>query len=160
MRPLLVAVLAVALAPRAAALDVLPSESRLGDTEARILVRAAGGEVTVRAEPPVLAGVEGSDDRAPTPRTLRATGNWRGMEGIVIVELERADASVPVEIVLEDGAGGAGRAAGAWIEWPGASVAVASAHRQVPGGLVPVALALLGAALMRRQAAARACATR
>lgn len=155
-------VLALALTlvgvPRAAAIEVLPSESRLGDAEAVVVVRAEGS-LLVRSQPPILVAAGEGDRGVLAPRAVEPRGTWHGMEGVVELRLEREHPAATVEIFLEDATD-----VGAWIEWPGAAsaVAAASAPREMPGagGLAPLAALVVGAVLMRRRAAGRACATR
>lgn len=152
------ALLALPLAaPSAMALDVLPAESRLGDDEARLVVRAEG-MLVVRTEPPILVALAGEDQGALAPRTLAANGSWRGMDGVLELRLRREHAAAAVDVYLEDDAEG-----GAWIEWPGSASAVsAAAAREAPGSgaVVTLATLALGAAFMRRRAARPACAMR
>lgn len=135
--------------PTALALDVLPAESRLGDRDALLVLRSDGA-LTVRSDPPILAGA-GADELAPTPRTMEPRGTWRGMENVLEVRLQRSDASQTVQVYLEDDG-----QAGAWVEWPGASVAVAGARRESPGPgtVVLVGLAVAAATSSLRRARA------
>lgn len=149
MRPLLVAAsacaLALALAPSALAVDILPSEVRFGETEGRLLVRSATGAVSVRTEPSVLAGGAAPGDKptdlARTPRALEATHVWRGIDGIVEIVLQRKDPGVAIDVIVEDAAN-----AGVWVEWP-------ARERDVPA---PASLpALIASALIWRRLFAR-----
>ena len=120
------------LAPLATAADLLPTEATLGAHEARLVVHSALGEVTVHAEPPVLAGILG-DAFAPTPRTLRSPAPWRGMEGVIEVVLRRDDPAQTVEVIVEDRT-----STGIWVEWPPAA-------RAVPPAALPLGLEALAA---------------
>lgn len=126
------ALLLIALVPSAGAVDLLPSEVRFGEVEARLLVRSLGANVTIATEPGVIgAGVDpGSEpvSLAPTPLTLSALYVWRGIDGIVEIVLRREDPGRQIDIIVEDG-----RSAGLWLEWP-------AARRSIP---FPSALLLL-----------------
>lgn len=106
-------------------------------------MRSALASVEVRAEPPVLAGaaLPGGEPEAlaPTPATLPARHVWHGLTGIAEIVLRRADASIPVEIVVEDAS-----RTGVLIDWPAASASVPA-----PSGLLAL---LVGAMLIRRHA--------
>lgn len=129
----------VLLAPTALAVDLLPTEIRFGDTEARVLVRSAGGAVRIETEPSVLAAPAppggAPAEFVPTPRAFEAAHEWRGIDGMVEIVLKRPSGSGPVDIVIEDDA-----RTGVWLEWP-------AAQRQVP---LPVALLLLSLSLVAR----------
>lgn len=134
--------LALVLAPSAAAMDVLPTEIRLGAEEARILVRSADGSVRVDAEPSILAAPSAPEGDpgafAPTPRVLEANATWHGLERILVVVLRRGDPSVAVEVTIEDAS-----RTGISLEWP--------AERQrapMPG--VALVLAIVGALALGR----------
>lgn len=107
----------VLLAPTAAAMDLLPSEIRLGATEARILVRSGEGAVRVDSTPSILAAPAAPEgdpgEFAPTPRVLDATATWRGLEGILVVVLRRADPAEVVDVTIQDGTN-----TGVSLEWP------------------------------------------
>lgn len=139
------AILLVALAaPTAAAIDVLPSELHLGDVDARILVRSSEGSVRVETEPSILAaatvpGAAETDGYAPTPRVLVANATWRGIDGIVVVALRRADPLKAVDVTIEDGT-----RTGVSLEWP-----AATRDAPIPTGLAIVAIA--GALALRRR---------
>ncbi|HVM45990.1 MAG TPA: hypothetical protein VM582_08660 [Candidatus Thermoplasmatota archaeon] len=145
-RALLVLAALLALAPPAAAVDLLASEARLGEHEARLLVRSPTGSVNVRTEPAVLVGGArpggAPGELAPAPVALRASHVWHGLDGVVEVVLVRERAGETVDVVLEDGA-----TAGLWVEW-GAAVA---ATRPVPGPSA-LAAALVAAMLIPRGA--------
>lgn len=143
MRPLALLALAL-LAPGAVAADLLPTEAVLGEGEARFVVRSASGEVVVRTEPPVLAAAAGEEVFDLTPRTLRSTGLWRGMEGVVEVVLRRDDPTTPVDVILEDGS-----TTGVWVEWP-------ARPAQTPGAGLASVLAAVAVVATWRAARLRA----
>jgi hypothetical protein len=84
-----------------------------------------------------------------TPTTLAEAHEWHGLEGITIVVLQRTNAAVPVEVLLEDETH-----AGAWLEWP-----AVSAGREVPGTWTPLSLLafLIGGLLRCRGDAQERC---
>lgn len=135
--------IALGLLPGALAVDLLPTEVELGEHEARLLVRSTKGGVRVVTQPPTqAAGVApGAQAEAlsSTPVEIGASFVWRGLEGIVEIVLQRPDASVPVDIVIEDDAN-----VGVWVEWP-------SAPRAIPPAAPLVGIAV--AVLLRRAAA-------
>lgn len=128
--------LALVLAPGALALDVLPTDAVLGDTQARVVVRTRDATLNVSATPPVLAGAEGAA-LGSTPRTVAANGTWHGLEGAVVVVLEREDARTAVDLVIEDGS-----SVGLSFAWPATSRALPAPP--LVGLLGLAALAALG----------------
>lgn len=125
MSRLAAAMLFVLLAPAASAMDVLPAEIRLDAVEARILVRSSGGSVRVETSPSVLVAASAPDGPpegfAPSPRVLAANATWRGLDGIVVVVLRRADPAEPVDVTIEDSS-----RTGVSLEWPPAGRATPS----------------------------------
>ena len=140
MRAVAGVALALALIPHAGAVDLLPTQVVLGEAEARLLVRSAGGGVRVSAEPPVLAaGVAPgtpADALALTPLAVDASHVWRGLEGVVEIVLRRDDARRSVDIIVEDSAN-----VGVWVEWP-------PAPRSIPA---PVGVSALFLAFLFRR---------
>lgn len=138
MRTALVAVLLLCLAPGAVALDLVPTETRLGEHEARLLLRVApGAALDVRADPPVEASWAAPGDAPaaalPTPARLEVrAGAWHGLDGMVEVILRRDDPTQAVALEVEDGS-----AVGIALDWPAAARDV-----PLPGALV-VAAALV-----------------
>ncbi|GEM_PF-4539856 len=133
--------------PAAAALDAFPAESRLGATEARFLVRLPdGGALRVRADAPVdvaLAPPGGEPEAfapAPASFTVGTATAWHGLPGAVEIVARRADATRPVTLEADDGAGGVE------LEWPAQAPA---RWAPAPGALALVGLA--GAALALRR---------
>lgn len=140
--------LALALTPCAAAVDLLPTQVQLSATEARFVIRSAMGSATVRSTPSVLAAgaPPGGDpaEFAPTPRTLAMQGAWRGIEDVVEVVLRRETSDAQVEILVEDGTG-----TGVWLDW-------APTSRGLPGpGFALLIAAVAAAARTRRLFPAR-----
>ncbi|MEA3201882.1 MAG: hypothetical protein QOE90_3310 [Thermoplasmata archaeon] len=137
MRALLLAALLVA--PSALALDAFPTESRLGATEARFLVRLPqGGMLHVEADGAAVQvavapaeGEPGAFAAAPATFEVDATSVWHGLPGTVALIARRADPARPVTLDVDDGAGGA------QLEWPAAPTPA----RGVPG---PGAAAVVG----------------
>lgn len=127
----------VLLAPVAAAADLLPTETAWGPREARLVVRAVDGEVSVQAEPAIHVALAYDDAPATTPRVLRASAPWRGMTDVVELVLLRDDPAQGVDVVVEDAG-----ATGVWFEWPPA--------RESPAGVAPLAVGTLLALLCRR----------
>lgn len=135
---LLALALAIALVPTALAVDVLPEEASLGDTEARILVRTRDGKVHVEAQPPVLAAASAPEGEPgafeATPRAIEAAHTWHGLDGIVVVVLRRDSSRDAVEIVIDDAS-----QTGIWLDWP-------PAERRVPFPAVAAILLVVIAA--------------
>lgn len=124
MRRALLAALLLA-APTAVALDALPTYTRLGDEEARVLVRLPhGGRLLVEAAPGVRVGV--TEPEGPTPELTPAPAefavearapeaSWHGLSGTVDVVARRDDPRQAVMLVIRDASGG-----GTEVEWPAA----------------------------------------
>lgn len=144
MRILALLGLAALLAPSALAVDLLPTEVRFGETEARILVRGAEGSVALRTEPTILAAAAppGGEpgEFVPTPRVLEANHTWRGIDRMVELVLRRDDARMPIDVMIQDASN-----AGVWLEWPGAARSISAGQ-----WVAPIALAL---AFWRKQLA-------
>lgn len=146
MRVALLAVLA--LAPTAAALDVLPSHASFGDVEARVLVRLAeGGALHLDGSPGLLVGLAhpGAEPTslAPVPAALEVPlappeSSWHGLVGTVEVVARRPDARQDATLSVRDASG-----SGASYEWPAAPAA------EVPDAPVAAAMMIMGAAALR-----------
>ena len=146
MRLALVA--ALLLAPTAAALDALPTHVKLGDTEARFLLRQPrGGVVEVEGDGEALVavsepeGLPGAFARVPASFTVEARPperSWHGLTGTFELVARRAEPTQDVRLRVRDAAGG-----GTEFEWP------AAPERDVPAGAW-VALAALVVVAMAR----------
>lgn len=138
MRALLLVVL---LAPVAGAASAYPDGAQWGTSEASLPLRAAG-PLRVQAEPAVEAALA-PPGREPagwqaTPATLEAApGTWRGLEGVSVLWLRRADRESVVLAITDEAREGIA------LEWP--------EPRSVPAlGLGPLALALASASPLVR----------
>jgi hypothetical protein len=133
--------------PAAAALDALPSEDRIGPTEARFLVRVRSpGPVHVEADAPVRIALarhgETPDALVAAPADLRAPpgASWHGLPGVVELVVERDDPSRPVIIT-------------AWQDDGGVAIEWAAVKRPTPG-MDPLLVALaagVGVLALRRR---------
>lgn len=143
MRLALVALLAFALlAPGASALDAFPAGTRLGELEARFLLRLPeGGALAVESSAPVRValvtpGAE-TGGLVPAPATLAALADsrWRGLEGMHELVVVRSDARTAVALLVSDGS-----QAGLALDWPAAPA------KPVPAPGAPFAVAALALA--------------
>lgn len=136
----LVALAALLLAaPTAAALDAFPTETRLGATEARFLVRLPhGGDVIVDAEGAVAVALvaRGGDAgrlvAAPATLTPPAASAWHGLDGVYELVARRDDPREEVTLFVRDGSD-----SGLVLDWP------ATPPKRVPAGAAALALAAL-----------------
>lgn len=137
---LLAALALLLLAPVAAAADLLPTETTWGPREARLVVRAIDGEVSVQADPAIRVALAHDDTPATTPRVLRASAPWRGMTEVVELVLVRDDPAKTVDVVVEDAG-----ATGVWFEWPPVNESPLRVALPVVGTLLAWALRRAGA---------------
>lgn len=110
------------LAPTAAALDAFPTETKLGATEARFLVRLPqGGHVTVEANASVRVALVAPGAAAPAlspaPATLAPprAPEWHGLGGVYELVVQRDDPRQDVGLLVEDGT-----TSGLALDWPAA----------------------------------------
>lgn len=136
---------ATALAHPARGLAALPGETRLGDAEARYLLRVhEGALVRVEAGPGVLVALVPPGAPAPeaafaaAPAELRAPeGEWHGLVGVVELVARRADPAQDVLLLASEGG------SGVMFEWQAAAEApVAPRDVPLPAWLVMAALVL------------------
>jgi len=121
----LLGLLALLLAPTAAAVSALEDAPRLGPREARLIVRAEG-EIAIAADLPITW-------------TVVALDSWHGLAGAIELVLRR-DADEARVVDVTDGSG-----AGLTLEWP-------PSGRGAPAvGAMPLALVLALAAWSRER---------
>lgn len=133
--------LALLAAPCAAALDALPSEDRLGATEARVLLRVHGaGPVHVEADAPVRVALarhgEEPDGFVDAPADLQPPpgASWHGLAGVVELVVARDDPARPVVVT-------------AWQDDGGVAVDWAALKKPAPGPALPLVALAAGVAL-------------
>lgn len=132
-------------APTAAALDAFPTETRLGATEARFLVRLPqGGDVSVEAHGAVAVALvaRGAEAErllaAPATLTPPAASAWHGLDGVYELVARRDDPREQVTLFVRDGSG-----SGLALDWP------PMPPKRVPAGAV--ALTVVALALCARR---------
>lgn len=143
---------ALVLLPTVAALDAFPTETRLGATEARFLVRLPdGGALRVSSDGAVEIALvaPGEEPFAFVPVNasfpVDAASVWHGLPGVVQIVARRADPAQAVTLDVDDGAGGV------TLEWPAERALESTATPAAEPGIAaarwvpaPGALALAG----------------